>query len=182
VSDDGQDLAAAGAGDHEAFARLYDRHGPLVLSLCRRHCLAEAEDATQETFIRAYRMLESLERPDRFRAWLCSIARRVCSERRRSQGRRAAREERAMIEASVQRGPAPGAGEEAEREERMRRLSEAIDELDASERLAIHLYYLQPDPATAAADLLGVSRSGFYKLLARARQSLAARMGAAKVT
>jgi hypothetical protein len=37
VSDnDAGDLAAARCGDHEAFARLYDRHAALVLSRCRR--------------------------------------------------------------------------------------------------------------------------------------------------
>ena len=51
VSDDARDLAAATTGDHEAFARLYDRHAPVVLSLCRRssggsldHCSSDDTD------------------------------------------------------------------------------------------------------------------------------------------
>jgi hypothetical protein len=64
MSDDASDLSAALAGNPEAFARLYDRHAPVVLSLCRRSSsLADAEDAMQETFLRAYRKLHQLDRP-----------------------------------------------------------------------------------------------------------------------
>src|SRR4051812_8544323 len=61
--DDDRDLAGAIGGDHTAFAHLYDRHAAVVLSLCRRSgdgSLTEAEDATQETFIRAFGMLDRL--------------------------------------------------------------------------------------------------------------------------
>jgi RNA polymerase sigma-70 factor (ECF subfamily) len=51
-----------------------------------------------------------------------------------------------------------------------------MDQLPERERLAIHLYYLEADPVTAAASALGLSRGGFYKLLARARQQLAVLM------
>ena len=49
----------------------------------------------------------------------------------------------------------------------------ALDQLDDDERLAIHLYYLDSDPVRAAQAALGIGRSGFYKLLTRARESLA---------
>ena len=41
------------------------------------------------------------------------------------------------------------------------------------ERLAIHLYYLDADPVGAATSALGLSRSGYYKLLSRAHGRLA---------
>ena len=47
--DEAADLAAAQAGDDDAFARPSDRLGPVVLSLCRQRPLSEAEDAAQET-------------------------------------------------------------------------------------------------------------------------------------
>ena len=52
-------------------------------------------------------------------------------------------------------------------------LGPALDGLDDDERLAIHLHYLEHDPVTAARNALGISRSGYYKLLARARTHLA---------
>ncbi len=173
AGDDGKDLAAAQAGDHEAFARLYDRHAPVVLSLCRRLSLPEAEDATQETFIRAFRLLHKVHSPDKVRPWLYAIARRVCSERTRSAGRRARHEEHLALTQATQRIAPDDASEQAAHTERLERLDNALEQLDDRERLAIHLYYLEANPVTAATSALGVSRSGYYKLLARAREQLA---------
>jgi DNA-directed RNA polymerase specialized sigma24 family protein len=66
--------------------------------------------------------------------------------------------------------------EGAARAEQMQRLTDALGTLADDERLAIHLFYLEDDAASAAADALGLSRSGFYKLLARARGRLARAM------
>ena len=71
--------------NHAAFGRVYDRHAAVVLSLCRQSCpsLADAEDALQETFIRAYRKLDKLDGGSMLRPWLYAIARNVCAEPRR---------------------------------------------------------------------------------------------------
>lgn len=177
--DDLHDLAAAREGDEHAFARIYDRHGAVVLSLCRRsggagsHDLAEAEDALQETFIRAFRLLHTLEEPGRLRSWLFGIARRVCSERRRSAGRRSKHEEIAVNLATPRLADSGDITTQAAHDESLRRLGTALDALPDDERLAVHLYYLDPDPVRAAHAALRLSRSGFYKLLARAREHLA---------
>jgi RNA polymerase sigma-70 factor (ECF subfamily) len=179
MTEDAQDLAAAregGAEGHRAFARLYDRHAAVVLSLCRQHAPEAPEDALQETFIRAYRMLDKLDAPDGFRSWLYAIARRVCSERRRSDRRRSHHEHAAAMNHTLNHAaqttpPLPAAA--AGRAEQLARLGDALDHLPDDQRLAIHLYYLDPDPISAAGDALGISRSGFYKLLARARDTLA---------
>ena len=65
----------------------------------------------------------------------------------------------------------------AAKRENLGRLTEALRALPDAERLAIHLYYLDPDPVRAAESSLGLTRSGFYKLLARARTKLAALLG-----
>ena len=176
VEADERDLAAAKAGDHEAFGRLYDRHAVVVLSLCRRLALAEAEDATQETFIRAHRKLQHVECAGKLRPWLYAIARRVCSERMRSRRRRTRHEEAFAVTRATESLPAataPEASDEVARAEDLERLDAALDRLDDRERLAIHLYYLEADPVQGASSALGLSRSGYYKLLSRARESLA---------
>lgn len=177
VSEEPRLLAEARAGSHEAFARLHDRHAPVVLSLCRRATgsMAEAEDACQETFIRAHRRLDQLDDANRLRPWLYGIARRVCSERRRSAMRRNRHEGQAMLNAPPR--PAPDeAGLRVERDEALARLTASIDGLDDRERLALHLYYLEADPVRAATSALGITRGGYYKLLARARRRLALAM------
>ena len=179
VSDDCTDLAEHSLGNPEAFGRLYDRHASLVLALCvnnatsRSH--AEGEDALQETFTRAYRMLDRVEDCTKFRSWICRIARYVSSERRRSAQRRRNHEERASGEASLRlAGSDPT--HTPEQREQLRRLDVAIELLPESERLVIHLQYLDPDPVGAARRTLGLSRSGFYKTLGRARERLASLM------
>ena len=173
AEDEAADLIAAQASDQDAFARLYDRHAAVVLSLCRRLSLAEAEDAAQETFIRAYRLLHKVESAGKLRPWLYGIARRVCSEHTRALRRRRHHEDQAMLTRTAERtAHAPSPGESLEQAEQLQRLDGAIDQLDDRQRLAIHLYYLESDPIQAAQSALGLSRSGYYKLLAKARERL----------
>lgn len=79
------------------------------------------------------------------------------------------------LHADRAREQSPPAG--AERSERLEMLSRALGELPEQERLAVHLFYLEADPVIAAREALGLSRSGFYKLLARARERLGVLMG-----
>jgi RNA polymerase sigma-70 factor (ECF subfamily) len=183
VSDDGSDLEAHIKGDPQAFGRLYDRHAAVILALCRTlipgRSLADAEDATQEVFIRAHRMLDRLHDPRGFRPWVYQIARLVCSERRRSAARRHKHEDHAMTLAQDRDRllPPMHGADIASKRESLERLTVALRSLPDTERLAVHLYYLDPDPVAAAESSLGLSRSGFYKLLARAREHLATLLG-----
>jgi RNA polymerase sigma-70 factor (ECF subfamily) len=66
-------------GDGECFAELFMRHRKNIYFCCRRffgdpHA---AEDATQETFLRAYRSIGSFREGD-FAGWLVRIARNIC--------------------------------------------------------------------------------------------------------
>ena len=180
VNEDCTDLDAHRAGDREAFARLVDRHGAVTLAICRQHTasLPDAEDACQEAFIRVHRKLHQVHDCTGFRSWLYSIAKLVCSERRRSAGRRARHEDHAMtIHAERDRARATTPGEGAAHAESLARLDRALDRLPEDERLAIHLYYLEADPVAAARSALGLGRSAFYKLLAQARGRLADLLG-----
>lgn len=176
--DELDDIAAARVGDVVALGRMYDRHAAVVLALCRRFGRevgeTGAEDAMQETFVRACRMLDTLDDPRHVRSWLIGIARRVCAERRRGDERRG-RRERAVGEIGAARG-AGHPGEAAAQQEDLEKLDAALDALPEDERLAIHLHYLEPDAPRATQARLGVSRSGFYKLLGRARERLAGLM------
>jgi RNA polymerase sigma factor (sigma-70 family) len=68
------------AGDASAYADLARRWAGPVLSVCRQRlrCSHAAEDSAQETFLRGWRSIESLESPDRFGSWLLGIAHRIC--------------------------------------------------------------------------------------------------------
>jgi RNA polymerase sigma-70 factor (ECF subfamily) len=76
----------AAGGDHEAFALLYHRnkHDVWRLASFRLGDPHEAEDALQETFLRAYRALSDFHGDDTARPWLLAICRNVCLDRLRS--------------------------------------------------------------------------------------------------
>jgi RNA polymerase sigma-70 factor (ECF subfamily) len=55
---------------------------------------ADADDVTQDAFVRAYEKATELRDPDRFRAWVCRIARNLALNRVRDERRRSARQAR----------------------------------------------------------------------------------------
>lgn len=74
-------VTRARTGDDRAFAALFDRHADYLARVLHRAVGADAEldDMVQEAFLLARDHLPSLEAPDRFRAWLTSIALRQAS-------------------------------------------------------------------------------------------------------
>ena len=84
-SDEARLLASARAGDRAALQALYARFAPSILRFLRdltgQHALAA--DATQETFVRAFRKLSSLRDEARLGPWLFGIARHVHLEQRK---------------------------------------------------------------------------------------------------
>jgi len=77
-------LAAASAGDHDAFRQLTDPYTREIHLHCYRMLgsIQDAEDGLQETLLRAWRYLASFERRSSFRAWLYRIATNVCLRQR----------------------------------------------------------------------------------------------------
>jgi RNA polymerase sigma-70 factor (ECF subfamily) len=72
-------------GDHEAFAQLMERYAGSVFNLAYRMLgnVQEAEDASQEIFLRAYTNLARFDQERRFSTWLLSIGSNYCIDRLR---------------------------------------------------------------------------------------------------
>ncbi|GAC1563925.1 MAG: hypothetical protein PVS3B3_35140 [Ktedonobacteraceae bacterium] len=84
-NDDAVLILAAMAGDMDAFARLVERHTERIYSLAMRLLgnTDEAEDATQEAFIRAYSHLAEFRNTAAFATWLYRIALNICRDQLR---------------------------------------------------------------------------------------------------
>ena len=69
-------VAAAVAGDRQAFAALVERHQARILALLERltGCREQARDLAQETFVSAYRKLATFAHRSAFSTWLHRIA------------------------------------------------------------------------------------------------------------
>jgi RNA polymerase sigma-70 factor (ECF subfamily) len=76
---------AAQKGDSSAFMHIVDAYQRPVYNLCYRMLgdTAEAEDAAQETFLRAYTKLDTYQQDRKFSSWLLSIASHYCIDRLR---------------------------------------------------------------------------------------------------
>ncbi len=75
----------ASSGDATAFRQIYDRHAPTVFRFLVNLLgdRAAADEATQETFVRAHTRLRFMREGDKLLPWLLGIARNVCMETRR---------------------------------------------------------------------------------------------------
>ncbi len=87
------EIERARCGDVEAFERLYRGHAAAVYGLCLRMSgsHAQAEELTQEAFVRAWRALGGFRGEAALGSWLHRLAVNVVLENRRSARRRSAR-------------------------------------------------------------------------------------------
>ena len=83
VGDDASDVAAAAAGDVRAFERVYRRHVARIHSTAVRMLGAEeADDATQDVFVRAWQRLGQFRGDSAFGTWLFRLGVNVMLSRR----------------------------------------------------------------------------------------------------
>ncbi|WCB96783.1 ECF RNA polymerase sigma factor EcfG [Baekduia alba] len=173
-------LAAALAGEGEAFGGFYRRHVRRVAAfhLARTHEAQDAADLTAETFATA---LEALDRFDPTRgepiAWLFGIARHRVSNARR----RGAVEDRARRRLGIERVQLDDAGleqvESAASAELVRvELREGFNALPTDQRDAIALRVLLDHDYAEMADAGGISEAVVRKRVSRGLSALRARL------
>ena len=172
-ADDVRLVRAALGGDVAAYGALYDRYARLVRAVCHDATRdpTAAHDLCQETFLRAYRNLADLRDPAAFAGWVVGVARMVGREWRRSR-RRDRHEYVPDVPERPDDGATPGGATTVDDADESRAMLLAIADLPETERLALHLFYLQENPADVARAVLGLSKSGFYRALDRARTRL----------
>lgn len=185
-SDDEKSIRAALRGDLNAFNELVDRYQSAVYAVCYR-ILRDAhlaEDASQETFVRAYNALSQFD-GTAFRPWLLRIATNRCYDLLRYQRRRPAGSlDDELVESEPRwtlRSPDDDPEERATTSALGARLEAALAELPDDQRIVVILHdvqgyrYEEIGEITQAA--LGTVKSRLSRGRARLRELLRADAG-----
>jgi RNA polymerase sigma-70 factor (ECF subfamily) len=164
-----EDLIAAWRdGDHPAFNLLFERYRDRVVAYAWRMLRngEEAEEITTEAFCR---VLEGAWRPGgSFRAFLFTVAHRLCIDRLRKRERTARFERLWRAAAPPQRTPEQAAADD----ERQRAVELALAELPPAHRATVLLYYGQELRSREVAEILGCTDQQVRSRLSYARKCL----------
>ena len=165
-------------GNDEAFTKLVEEHQTHVYNLCYR-MLGEpeaAEDATQESFLRAYQNLHRYDQSRPFPTWLLSIAAHYCIDRLRRRklsvfSMDEENDDGSTFEIADPASPDPEA--ESVKHEERDRLHGMMKDLDETDRAAIIMRYWYDYSEVEIAESLRLTVSAVKSRLHRARRSLA---------
>lgn len=161
-----------------AFRVIVERHGPMVLGVCRRalHCPYDSEDAFQAVFLVLSKSASSIRKSQSLGSWLHGIARRVSSKLIRDRHRRQRREM-----ARISR-PASSPVRELTWAEVQTGLDEELQRLPENYRTVLVCCYLEGKTRDEAARQLALSAGELHGRLERARRLLAERLTARGLT
>lgn len=166
-----------GAGDHEAFRLLVERHQNAVIGTVAKMLgnASEAEDIAQQVFLRIWRNAKRYRPDAKFTTYLFTITRNLVfnESRRRSRKKEVSSDEREensnlMVEASPDRQP----DAELLQAELQRKVDEAIASLPETQRMAVVLRRYEQLSYEEIAAVLELSVSAVKSLLFRARTAL----------
>jgi RNA polymerase sigma factor (sigma-70 family) len=160
-----------------AFAALVERHGPMVLGVCRQAlpCSHDAHDAFQATFLVLVRRAQSIRGRGSVAGWLFGIARRVAARARVEAARRQHHLEKLHQQHRSLRDDTPP-DFSGEPEVDYGPLFEAIDALPERFRAPVLLHYFEGLSTSAISLRLGCAPGTVLSRLARARRRLRARL------
>jgi RNA polymerase sigma factor (sigma-70 family) len=156
--------------DEAAFAALVERHGPMVLRVCRNRLgdPHDAEDAFQATFLVLARKAASIRQTEAVAGWLFGVAGRVSAK--------ALAADRRRIRAERKAGVSPALGIEDRRAEPWTELHEEVERLPERYRLPLVLCHLEGWTYEQAAAHLRCPVRTVQSRLARGRERLRGRL------
>src|SRR3954465_6907201 len=185
MGDEDPDLDRARQGDREAFGRLVKRHQRRVyaaaLHILGNH--SDADDATQEAFVRAYRGLSTFDGRADFFTWLYRITVNTALNALRSDKRGAALHQRGNAEAAHVGGRPEALGQsastpaqQAQQSAEVARVLMAVASLSASLRVTLVLATIEELPHKQIAEILEIPEGTVAWRVNEARRLLRQRL------
>lgn len=167
---DEQLLRNAAAGDGDAFTALMRRHEDKIFALALRMTgnRTDALDATQDTFISAYKQAGKFRGESQFSTWLYRVGMNACNDllRKRSRAPRPSSDE--MNDAEPVKGPGVAEGVALRLD-----LSRALAQLPDDYREAVAMHDLGGVPYEEIAGITGVAVGTVKSRISRGRKRLA---------
>lgn len=169
-------IALAKTGDQDAFSEIVYTFQDNVYNLCYRMLSehTEAEDATQEAFIRAFMNLHRYDTARSFKTWLLSIASNHCIDRLRKRRMKylSLDEPLPSSAALALSGDEPGPEDMVIKGERGNEIQLLLSELRPDDRAAIILRYWYDYSYAEIAEAMNTTESAIKSRLFRARRTL----------
>lgn len=164
-------------GNDAALDELMSRHKRPLFSFIHRYVLnaEDAEDLTQEAFVRAYLNIRSFKPSAKFVTWLYTIATNLCRDHARSRSHKEARQTHSIYEGEkALELPSGGASpdQSAADQERLADVQKAIDALPHDLKVPLILTALEGLSHIEAGERLGISSKAVETRVYRARQRL----------
>src|SRR5918992_135069 len=164
------------AGDQDAWAQIVQQHWRKVFNIAYKFTGKhdEAEDLTQDVFLKIFKSLDTFDRRANFQTWLVSVSRNLCIDHYRS-----VRKERETIDRDVDAGElSPGAQKVSpvaalEHKDRVELLKKALDHLPPTLRSAVLLRDIQELSYQEIADKLNLPEGTVKSRINRGRTELA---------
>lgn len=166
-------LLTARQGDPQAFSALVEQYQTPVYNLCYRmlNNTGDADDAAQETFLRAYKSMKKYDDSRSFATWLMSIAAHYCIDQLRKRRMTIVSTEDLPYFEVVDRNPGPESMmTQHQEQDNVRKLLHTLNPVD---RAAVVMYYWNELSYQEISQALNLTESAVKSRLHRARRSLA---------
>lgn len=169
------------AGDREAFGQLVRAYERPVYNLTYRMLddPAEAEDAAQETFLRAFNKLATYQPERKFVNWLLSIASHHCIDRLRRKSRAPQLSLDGPMPPQWLTSDAPRPEQVVDKKQRREQVRQVLETLPADYRAAVVLRYWYGLSYREIATTMDTTESAIKSRLHRARRMMAEHLEAA---
>lgn len=163
-----------GTKDDRPFHELFRRYQSVVWRVCYSYLRnrQDAEDVTQDVFLKVYRSLPQFEGRSSFKTWLYRVAINTCQNEIRRRGRRPQEAETEM-ETIAEIMPSGQSVEKAyQNQYRRELLAEALARLDLGASEILYMKDMEERPYNEIADLLDIGVSAAKMRVQRARLAL----------